>query len=98
MRDEYISATDRDGKPLDEPVLRSEAHRQGIWHRSVSIFVLNRLGEILMECRSDHKDLAADVCGLGSAVDPADTLQGSRGRIETASEMLYAMPPLPQCN
>lgn len=38
-------------------MLRSEAHRAGIWHRAVSVFVLNQFGEVLLERRSEHKDL-----------------------------------------
>lgn len=56
-RVELVAAIDQDGKPLQAQYSRTEAHRKGIWHRSVSIFVLNRYGEILIERRSDHKDL-----------------------------------------
>jgi 2-phospho-L-lactate transferase/gluconeogenesis factor (CofD/UPF0052 family)/8-oxo-dGTP pyrophosphatase MutT (NUDIX family) len=57
MQEELIEALDQDGNILPEVVSRKEAHRRGIWHRTVSIVVLNSLGEILLEKRSLHKDL-----------------------------------------
>lgn len=56
-RSELVAAIDHEGKPLESPVLRSDAHRHGIWHRSVSVFVLNQYGELLIERRSETKDL-----------------------------------------
>jgi len=57
MHDELLQALDNDGNPLPTGVSRIEAHRYGIWHRSVSIFVVNPYGEILLEKRSPLKDL-----------------------------------------
>lgn len=57
MKDEFLAAIDDQGNLLNKPVKRSEAHRLGLWHRSISVFVLNPYGEILIERRSEHKDL-----------------------------------------
>jgi 2-phospho-L-lactate transferase/gluconeogenesis factor (CofD/UPF0052 family)/8-oxo-dGTP pyrophosphatase MutT (NUDIX family) len=57
MLDEQLAAFDEKGELLPHGVSRTQVHHQGIWHRSVSIFVLNRYGEILLEKRSLHKDL-----------------------------------------
>jgi 8-oxo-dGTP pyrophosphatase MutT (NUDIX family)/2-phospho-L-lactate transferase/gluconeogenesis factor (CofD/UPF0052 family) len=57
VQDELIEALDIAGNTLPEAVSRAEAHRRGVWHRAVSIFVLNPRGEILIEQRSQHKDL-----------------------------------------
>jgi isopentenyl-diphosphate Delta-isomerase len=54
---ELVAALDSNGTLLPQGVSRSEAHQHGIWHRSISVFVVNRCGEILMERRSMHKDL-----------------------------------------
>ena len=35
---------------------RAEIHRQGIWHRSVHIFIFNSRGEIYLQKRSPRKD------------------------------------------
>lgn len=53
---EFVAALDSSGQPIT-PVSRADAHRHGVWHRSVSIFVLNQYGEVLIERRSEHKDL-----------------------------------------
>jgi 2-phospho-L-lactate transferase/gluconeogenesis factor (CofD/UPF0052 family)/8-oxo-dGTP pyrophosphatase MutT (NUDIX family) len=57
MPDEQLAALDEQGNLLEHGVLRSRAHREGLWHRTVSIFVLNPYGEILLEKRSRHQDL-----------------------------------------
>jgi isopentenyl-diphosphate delta-isomerase type 1 len=35
---------------------RAEIHRQGLWHRSVHIFIFNSRGEIYLQKRSPRKD------------------------------------------
>ena len=57
MSDELLSALDESGSALPKGVLRKDAHRCGIWHESVSVVILNTHGEILLEKRSEHKDL-----------------------------------------
>ncbi|MBN1700089.1 MAG: YvcK family protein [Spirochaetales bacterium] len=77
MKEEYLDVLDENGNPLDTPVKRSEAHQKGIWHRTISIFVINSCGEILIEQRSKHKDLFPgyyDIVGghLKSGQNPLD--------------------------
>jgi 8-oxo-dGTP pyrophosphatase MutT (NUDIX family)/2-phospho-L-lactate transferase/gluconeogenesis factor (CofD/UPF0052 family) len=57
MHDEKLQAFDNDGKSIPGGVSRLQVHRYGVWHRAVSIFVLNEYGEILLEKRSPLKDL-----------------------------------------
>ena len=57
MRDEKLQAFDSEGNLRPDGVSRIEAHRYGVWHRTVSIFVVNSYGEILLEKRSPLKDL-----------------------------------------
>jgi 2-phospho-L-lactate transferase/gluconeogenesis factor (CofD/UPF0052 family)/isopentenyldiphosphate isomerase len=56
---ELVAAIDAEGAPRGG-VLRAEAHKRGVWHRAVSVFVLNELGEVVVERRSKHKDLFPD--------------------------------------
>ena len=35
---------------------RAEIHRQGLWHRSVHIFISNSRGELFLQKRSPRKD------------------------------------------
>jgi isopentenyl-diphosphate delta-isomerase type 1 len=39
---------------------RAEIHRQGLWHRSVHIFIFNSRGEIYLQKRSPRKDQYPD--------------------------------------
>src|SRR6266851_2364710 len=83
-RDELVAALDHDGKPLPSPVYRSDAHRLGIWHRAISVFVLNRYGEVLIERRSESKDLFPgfyDIVG--------GHLQPRQEPIEAAAQEIY---------
>ena len=57
MHDEKLQAFDNDGNSIPGGVSRLHVHRYGVWHRAVSIFVLNEYGEILLEKRSPLKDL-----------------------------------------
>ncbi|MCP4581760.1 MAG: NUDIX domain-containing protein [candidate division Zixibacteria bacterium] len=83
-QDELVDALDSDGKPLPHPVSRSYAHRHGIWHRSISVFVLNRYGEALIERRSKNKDLFPGFYDIvGGHVHPEQT------PLETACREVY---------
>lgn len=55
--EEQLVALDSSGQEINAPVTRHEAHRTGVWHRSVGLVVLNSRGEILLEKRALHKDL-----------------------------------------
>jgi isopentenyl-diphosphate delta-isomerase len=52
---ELLFTVDENNKPI-EPVGREKAHEDGIWHRTVHIYVMNKLGEILVHLRSPHVD------------------------------------------
>ncbi|HYU34486.1 MAG TPA: 2-phospho-L-lactate transferase CofD family protein [Thermoanaerobaculia bacterium] len=83
MQDELLAALDSSGKILPEPVSRQEAHRRGIWHRSVAIFVLSSQGEILLEKRSLHKDLFPGFFDI-----PGGHVRSGQAPAETAREEL----------
>jgi 2-phospho-L-lactate transferase/gluconeogenesis factor (CofD/UPF0052 family)/isopentenyldiphosphate isomerase len=70
MQEELLAAIDELGNLLPRGVSRSEAHKRGIWHRTVGIFVLNSYGEVLVERRSKNKDLFPDCYDIpGGHVD-----------------------------
>jgi len=54
---ELLCTLDSNGQPLPRGVSRREAHTLGIWHRALSVFVINEYGEVLLEKRSLNKDL-----------------------------------------
>ncbi len=53
---ELFDLYDEHDSPLGETKLRSDVHRDGDWHRTVHIYVINLQGEVLVQLRSPHKD------------------------------------------
>ena len=93
MSNEHLAALDEKGNLLSHGVSRSRAHREGVWHRTVSIIVLNRYGEILVEKRSRHQDLFP-----GFYDTPGGHVQFGRGPDETAEEeLLEELHLTPEC-
>lgn len=56
MSHEYLDVLDPQGNPTGRTKLRSEVHRDGDWHRTVHIWIVNSKGQILMQKRSPHKE------------------------------------------
>jgi len=57
MKSELFDIVDENNKPLEIIKERSLAHRDGDWHRSVHIYVLNDKDEFLVHLRASFKDL-----------------------------------------
>ncbi len=54
--EELLFIVDEHNKPL-EPQVRSFAHKNGLWHRTTGIWVINRKKQILCQKRSLKKDI-----------------------------------------
>ncbi|NTW89998.1 MAG: NUDIX domain-containing protein [Candidatus Moranbacteria bacterium] len=54
MTDELIDIYDENNVPLGITELKSEAHRDGLWHHTASIFVIDENGQILLQKRSKN--------------------------------------------
>lgn len=54
---EYLDLVDENNKPLGKNKLREGVHRDGDWHRTAHVWVLNHKNEILCNLRSPEKDL-----------------------------------------
>lgn len=50
---ELIFCVDEHNNPID-PMPRDIAHEQGVWHRTVHIYVFNKEGELLVQLRSPY--------------------------------------------
>jgi isopentenyldiphosphate isomerase len=61
MADEMIDIYDEDNNPTGEQKKKSEAHRDGLWHRAAHIWIHNSKGEILLQLRSKDKVIYPDV-------------------------------------
>ncbi|KZS41475.1 hypothetical protein AWE51_20900 [Aquimarina aggregata] len=56
MADEMIDILNDKGIPTGEARLKSEAHRLGLYHASVHIWIYTKEGKILLQKRSYNKD------------------------------------------
>lgn len=54
-KEEFLFIVDENNQPLD-PVARSLAHKNGLWHRTTGIWVINKNKQILCHKRSMQKD------------------------------------------
>ena len=54
--DELVDRLDEEGNYTGQTILKSDAHRQGIFHPTVHIWFYTNQGEILMQRRGEFKD------------------------------------------
>ena len=61
---------------------RSEAHKKGLYHRGVNVFVVNNKGEIFLQRRSENKDTnPGKWCyGAGEHLKPGETYEEAAKR------------------
>lgn len=57
---EYLDVYDEHGQKTGDVVEREEAHRKGIWHKVIHVWVINSKNELLIQKRSKNKDLYPD--------------------------------------
>ena len=55
--DEFLDIYDKKNNPLGETKKRSEVHRDGDWHRTSHIYLVNNQGQFLVHLRSPLKDI-----------------------------------------
>eukprot|EP00304_Pavlova_gyrans_P010470 CAMPEP_0206054326 /NCGR_PEP_ID=MMETSP1466-20131121/37775_1 /ASSEMBLY_ACC=CAM_ASM_001126 /TAXON_ID=44452 /ORGANISM="Pavlova gyrans, Strain CCMP608" /LENGTH=212 /DNA_ID=CAMNT_0053429527 /DNA_START=135 /DNA_END=770 /DNA_ORIENTATION=- len=53
--------------PLPLRKARGDVHRDGDWHRSVHVWIVNSKGELLMQKRSPHKDTNPNMWDVSAA-------------------------------
>ncbi len=53
--DEVIDIWNEDGTPSGENLLKSEAHKRGLYHPTVHVWCYSRRGEVLLQLRSHDK-------------------------------------------
>lgn len=85
---EKFDVLDEKGNPTGKTKLRSEVHRDGDWHKSVHIWIINNDGQLLMQKRSPEKDSHPNQWDISSAghVSAGDTSLGASVR-EIAEEL-----------
>lgn len=53
--DEWVDIWSEDGRPTGQRMLKSEAHRGGLFHPTVHVWIYNSKREILLQKRSENK-------------------------------------------
>lgn len=53
---ELFDVLNENGNPTGKTKLRSDVHRDGDWHRSAHVWIMNSKGEVLIQKRSPNKD------------------------------------------
>jgi len=67
MADELIDIVDENNNLTGVQKMKSEAHRDGLWHRAAHIWIYNSKGEILLQLRAKGKSIGSDVWDLSAA-------------------------------
>ena len=49
---EYLDICDSDGNLTGEKKTKKEAHKKGLWHRSIHVWIINSKDEVLLQKRS----------------------------------------------
>ncbi len=67
MADELIDIYNENNEPLHIKETKSEAHKNGLWHRSAHIWIYNSQGEILLQLRAKNKDMYPNMWDISAA-------------------------------
>ena len=68
MEDELIDIVDEHNGSLGiKKLMKSEAHKNGLWHRAAHIWIYNPKGEILLQLRAKDKALYPNMWDISSA-------------------------------
>lgn len=63
---ETLDVFDENGKVTGEKKLKTEIHRDGDWHRSVHIWIINPKQELLIQKRSPKKDTSPNMWDISA--------------------------------
>ncbi|MFH0856414.1 MAG: NUDIX domain-containing protein [bacterium] len=93
MADELIDIFDEKNKPLGIQKMKSEAHRDGLWHRTSHVWIYNSRGEIFLQFRANTKDWPNmwDISAAGHINAGEDTLTAALR--ETEEEIGLKLKP-----
>jgi len=67
MADELIDICDENNNLINVQKTKSEAHKNGLWHRASHIWIYNSNGEILLQLRAKEKPLYPDMWDISAA-------------------------------
>ncbi|MCL2376518.1 MAG: NUDIX domain-containing protein [Defluviitaleaceae bacterium] len=92
---EYFDVYNKYGEKTGEIVERREAHKDGIFHRVVHLWILNSKNEILIQQRSPDKDAGANLwyVSVGGHIESGENIESTLIR-ETKEELGLDILPL----
>src|SRR3989344_1855395 len=64
---EYLDIYDEKGNSLGIKKPRKEVHDKGLWHKVVHVWIVNKMGELLIQKRSPLKDNYPDMWDVSCA-------------------------------
>lgn len=67
MSEEYFDILDENGNKTGQTKARSRVHKDGDWHKSVHIWILNQNGDVLLQRRCSAKDLFPNMLDISCA-------------------------------
>jgi isopentenyl-diphosphate Delta-isomerase len=67
MTDELIDICDENNNLTNVQKMKSEAHKDGLWHRASHIWIYNSNGEILLQLRAKEKPFYPDMWDISAA-------------------------------
>ncbi len=84
MAKELLDVLDENGIKTGKILPRDEVHKKGLWHRAITIAIVNDKNEILLQQRSDTKDKNAgmwDISVAGHVSSGQDSLSAAAREI-----------------
>lgn len=63
---EKVDAYDESGKKIGRAALKRHAHQQGVWHRTIHVWIINSSGELLIQRRAPQKEANPNKWGVAS--------------------------------
>ena len=61
---EYLDIFDENNVSLNQSKERTIVHKQGLWHREIAVWIINKNKEVLIQKRSANKKLGANKWAL----------------------------------
>lgn len=63
---EQVDIYSKEGRKTGKVITKNEAHKQGIWHKTIHIWLINQKRELLIQKRAPEKDVNPNKWGVSS--------------------------------
>jgi len=97
MADELIDIFDENNNPLNVQKMKSDAHKNGLWHRAAHVWIYNSKGEILLQLRAKDKKLYPgrwDISASGHVIAGEEPIASALREIEEEIGLLIEIDKL----